>query len=191
MRDELPTRRFPTKAAWQRWLANHHVSSTGIWIEIAKRGTGTRSVTYADALEVALCFGWIDGQKAAVDDSVWRQKFTPRRARSRWSKVNREKAEALIAAGLMQPPGLAEVERAKADGRWAAAYDGQAAASVPDDLAAALAANPVAAEFFSQLDSGNRYAVLYRVQDAKKPETRARRIRTYVEMLANRQKIHP
>ena len=160
-------------------------------MEIAKSGSDTESISYADALEIALCFGWIDGQKAAADDGVWLQKFTPRRARSRWSKINRKRAEALIAAGLMAPAGMAEVDRAKRDGRWAAAYDGQAAAGVPEDLATALAASPPAAALFSALDSRNRYAILYRVQDAKKPETRARRIQAFVDMLAEGRKIYP
>ena len=190
MADDLPTRRFPTKAAWRRWLMEQHASSDGIWVEIAKVGSGVRSVNYAEALEVALCFGWIDGQKASGDE-VWRQKFTPRRARSRWSKVNRDRAEALIGAGLMAEAGLAEVNRAKADGRWAAAYDGQASATVPGDLAAALSDDRAAEQFFAELDSRNRYAILYRIQDAKKPETRARRIKTFVAMLAKGEKIYP
>lgn len=160
-------------------------------MEIDKVGSESKSVSYADALEVALCFGWIDGQKARGDDAAWLQKFTPRRPRSRWSKVNRDKAETLIANGLMAAAGQAEVDRARADGRWDAAYDGQARASVPEDLSAALAANPAAAEFFISLDSRNRYAILYRVQDAKKAETRARRIEGFVQMLARGQKIYP
>lgn len=194
--DQLPTQVFASQAAWERWLAANHSSSAGIWMQIAKSGTaksgtGSRSITYSEALEVALCYGWIDGQKAAADESAWLQKFTPRRARSRWSKINRARAEALMAAGRMAPSGMAEVERAKADGRWDAAYDGQATAGVPADLAAALAADPTAAAFFAGLDSRNRYAILYRIQDAKKPETRARRIGTFVEMLAKGGRIYP
>jgi uncharacterized protein YdeI (YjbR/CyaY-like superfamily) len=190
MSDELPTLRFKSKAAWRRWLATNHSSSAGIWMEIAKARTGSTSVDYAEALDVALCYGWIDGKKAAVDDATWLQRFTPRRPRSRWSRINREKAEALMAAGLMEPSGLAEVERAKEDGRWEAAYKGQATAAVPEDLAAALAANPAAAAFFDDLDSRNRYSILYRIQDAKRPETRSRRIETFVDMLARGETIH-
>ncbi len=191
MADELPTLRFASKAAWQRWLAANHSSSPGIWMEITKARAGSNSVNYAEALEVALCYGWIDGQKAAAGNTTWLQRFTPRRPRSRWSRINRDKAEALIAARLMAPSGLAEVERAKEDGRWEAAYDGQARAEVHGDLAAALAANPAAAAFFGALDSRNRYSILYRVQDAKRPETRSRRIEAFVEMLARRETIHP
>jgi uncharacterized protein YdeI (YjbR/CyaY-like superfamily) len=189
--DELPSLRFASKAAWQRWLAANHASSSGIWMEIDKARTGSKSVTYAEALEVALCYGWIDGQKAAACTTTWLQRFTPRRPRSRWSRINRDKAEALIAAGLMAPSGLAEVARAKEDGRWEAAYHGQATAEVPEDLAAALAANPDAAAFFGALDSRNRYAILYRLQDAKRPETRTRRIEAFVDMLGRRETIYP
>ncbi len=191
MADELPTLRFASKGAWRRWLAVNHSSSSGIWMELQKVRAGSKAFNYADAIEVALCYGWIDGQKAAASDTTWLQRFTPRRPRSRWSRINRDKAEALIAAGLMASSGLAEVERAKEDGRWEAAYHGQARASVPEDLAAALAANPAAAAFFGALDSRNRYAILYRVQDAKRPETRTRRIEAFVEMLARRETIYP
>ncbi|ETK34734.1 hypothetical protein MPTA5024_17665 [Microbispora sp. ATCC PTA-5024] len=140
---------------------------------------------------MALCFGWIDGQKAKFDDEHWLQRFTPRRPGSRWSKVNRDKVTALVNEGRMRPSGLLEIQRAKEDGRWDAAYDGSRTATVPEDLARALAENPAAEEFFATLDSRNRYAVLYRVQDAKKPETRARRIEQYVSMLAEQRKIYP
>ncbi|WP_218004354.1 YdeI/OmpD-associated family protein [Microtetraspora niveoalba] len=182
---------FPSAEAFETWLAAHHDSSSGIWLKIAKKETGIESVDYAQALDVALCYGWIDGQKAAFDDAHWLQRFTPRRPRSRWSKVNRDKVAALIEQGRIKPPGLLEVERAKGDGRWDAAYDGSRTASVPEDLARALADNPAAEAFFATLDSRNRYSVLYRVQDAKKPETRARRIEQYVAMLAEHKKIHP
>ncbi|WP_234347375.1 YdeI/OmpD-associated family protein [Streptomyces specialis] len=182
---------FPTVEALEEWLAEHHATSDGIWLKIRKKVPGVASLDYAQALDAALCFGWIDGQKDKLDDVHWLQRFTPRRPRSRWSQVNREKVAALIEQGRMRPPGLAEIERAKADGRWDAAYAGSRSASVPDDLAAALAASPAAAEFFATLDSRNRYAILYRVQDAKKPETRARRIEKFVGMLANGEKIHP
>ncbi|MGP3966624.1 YdeI/OmpD-associated family protein [Streptomyces sp. 6N223] len=182
---------FDSAEDFEAWLEGHHASSPGIWLKLRKKAQGVLALTYAEALDVALCYGWIDGQKAAGDDRFWLQRFTPRRPRSRWSKINRGKAEALIERGRMRPPGMAQVERAKADGRWDAAYDGPKNASVPDDLAEALAANPAAAAFFATLDSRNRYAVLYRVQDAKKPETRARRIEKYVGMLAEEKKIYP
>jgi len=149
------------------------------------------SITYAEALEAALCFGWIDGQSERVDDTWFVQKFTPRGPRSLWSKINCEKATALIAAGKMKPAGRAEVERARNDGRWARAYDSPSRATVPDDLAAALGKNARAAAFFATLDSRNRYAILHRVQTAKKPETRARRIADFVTMMARREKLYP
>ena len=184
----VATQRFADRRAWETWLKTHHASSDGVWLELAKAGAA--GLTYAEALEVALCFGWIDGQKKGLDAHAWLQRFTPRRARSLWSKINRAKAEALIASGRMQPAGLAEVERAKADGRWDEAYDGARSAQVPPDLQAAFAANPRAAAFFATLDGTNRYAVLWRVQTAKRPQTRARRIATLVEMLARGEKIH-
>lgn len=182
---------FPSAAAFEEWLADRHTSSSGIWLKLDKKAAGSQSLTYAEALDVALCFGWIDGQKAKFDDAHWLQRFTPRRPRSKWSKVNRDKATALIDQGRMRPSGLLEIQRAKEDGRWDAAYDGQRTATVPEDLARALAQNPAAQEFFATLDSRNRYAVLYRVQDAKKPETRRRRIEQFVTMLAEQRKIHP
>jgi uncharacterized protein YdeI (YjbR/CyaY-like superfamily) len=187
---DLPILAFPDAEAWRVWLDANHSASEGIWIRIAKRQATTGSVTYAEAVEVAICFGWIDGRKAALDEQAWLQKFTPRRARSRWSKINRGRAEDLIARGLMSPAGMAEVERAKADGRWDAAYDSPLTAAVPDDLAAALAADAGAAEAFARLDGRNRYAILYRIQDARRPETRARRIAAFVEMLADGRTPH-
>ena len=180
---------FASKDAWQSWLAKEHAASDGIWLKIAKKSSAVDSVTYAEALEVALCYGWIDGQKQPFDERHWLQRFTPRRARSRWSKINRDAAENLIAAGKMQSAGMREVERAKADGRWAAAYAPQKTATVPDDLQRALGKNAKARKFFETLDSRNRYAILYRIQDAKRPETRARRIAQFVEMLATGQRI--
>jgi uncharacterized protein YdeI (YjbR/CyaY-like superfamily) len=180
----------PDAAAWARWLHRHHASSDGVWLQIAKKGAPQSTVSYAEALEVALCYGWIDGQKKG-GDPYWLQRFTPRRARSIWSKVNCEKAEALIAQGRMQPAGLKEVERAKADGRWADAYDSPSRASVSPELQAAFDANPKAAAFFATLDSANRYAVLWRVQTARRPETRAKRIEQLVAMLARHEKLHP
>ena len=183
---------FANQADWRAWLAAHHdAGPEGVWLKIAKKGSAVASVDYPQAVEVALCYGWIDGQKKGLDETHWLQRFTPRRSRSIWSKVNRAKAEALVEAGEMQPAGLAEMERAKADGRWAAAYDGQRTSAVPDDLAAALAGNAVAREFFATLDSTNRYAILHRLQTAKKPETRARRLAQFVEMLGERRTLHP
>ena len=189
--DGLPALAFESADAWESWLAEHHDTARGVWIKVARSGSGVPSVTISEAIEVALCHGWIDGRRQSGDETYYLQRFTPRTARSKWSKVNRAKAEELIAAGRMRPGGLREVERAKADGRWEAAYDPPSRIAVPDDLRAALDANPAAAEFFATLDSRNRYAVLHRVQDAKRPETRARRIAKYVAMLAAKQKIHP
>jgi uncharacterized protein YdeI (YjbR/CyaY-like superfamily) len=191
MADELPILPFADAAAFEAWLEAEHARTPGVLLQIAKKDSGIATVTYAEALEVALCFGWIDGQKRAFDERFFLQRFTPRRRDSRWSKVNREKATALIAAGRMRPAGLAQVEAAKANGRWEAAYDGASTATVPDDLQAALDANPAAAGFFATLKGSNRYAVLYRVQDAKRPETRARRIAQFVEMLAEGRTLHP
>jgi uncharacterized protein YdeI (YjbR/CyaY-like superfamily) len=191
MQAELPIVEFATRDEWRAWLAEEHATSSGVWLKIAKGGSGSTSVSYADALEVALCYGWIDGQKRKLDDAHWLQRFTPRKPRSRWSRINRDKASALIERGEMQPAGLREVEAARTDGRWDSAYAGQRTAAVPDDLRRALDAEPAAAEFFSTLDSRNRYAILYRVQDAKKPETRARRIDKFVAMLAAGEKLYP
>jgi uncharacterized protein YdeI (YjbR/CyaY-like superfamily) len=191
IRDELPTLRFETPGDWERWLESWHERSSGVWLALVKKGAGVAGVTYADALDGAICFGWIDGQKAALDERFWLQRFTPRRPRSRWSQINRARADELGDAGRMRPAGSAEVGRAKLDGRWEAAYAGQRTAVVPEDLSAALAANPAASEFFATLDSANRYAILYRIHDAKRPLTRARRIERYVAMLAARERIHP
>jgi uncharacterized protein YdeI (YjbR/CyaY-like superfamily) len=182
--------RFATQRTFEIWLRKHHASSDGEWLQLAKAGADQATVTYAQAVEVALCWGWIDGQKKSFDDQHWLQHFTRRRARSLWSKINRAKAEALIESGRMQPPGQAEIERAKVDGRWNAAYDGARTSTVPDDLQAALDAQPKAKAFFATLDGANRYAVLWRLQTAKKPQTRARRIETLVAMLARGEKIH-
>ncbi|MEA2228072.1 MAG: hypothetical protein QOF04_1702 [Solirubrobacteraceae bacterium] len=190
-KDELPVTRFASRDAWAAWLQESHATARGVWLKIAKKGSGHESVTYAEAVEVALCHGWIDGQKAGFDDEHWLQRFTPRTPRSRWSQINRTKATDLIARGEMAPAGLAEVERAKADGRWDAAYAGQRTMAVPGDLQEALDANDAAREFFSTLTGANRYAVLHRIQDARRPETRARRIATFVEMLAAGRTLHP
>jgi uncharacterized protein YdeI (YjbR/CyaY-like superfamily) len=188
--DELPVHLFSGPKQLEDWLEENHGSAAGVWLKIAKKGASERSVTYAEALELALCFGWIDSQKRGFDATHFLQRFTPRRPRGRWSKINREKAEVLIAAGKMRPAGLAEVEAAKADGRWEAAYEGQRTAEVPPDLQRELDANPAAAEFFAGLDGANRYAILYRLDEAKKPETRGRRLRKFVAMLARGEKIH-
>lgn len=187
---ELPIIPFESEAAWEGWLEQNHASSPGLWLKIAKKGSGYESVDYAGALDVALCFGWIDGQKNKFDDEYWLQKFTPRRPRSKWSKINREKVERLIAEGRMREAGLAEIEAAKADGRWDAAYESQSKITVPDDLQAALDANPEAKAFFDTLNSANRYAILYRVDEAKRPETRQRRIDNFIDMLNKGEKLY-
>ena len=173
----------------EAWFAEHHTDHRGFWLKIGKKGAA-QTVTYAEALDVALCHGWIDGQKRGYDEAYWLQRFTPRGPRSRWSQINRDKVEALITSGRMRPAGQAQVDAAKADGRWAAAYAGQKSATVPDDLAAALAADPQANAFFETLSGANRYAILYRVNDAKKPGTRAARIATFVEMCHNHETLH-
>lgn len=188
--DPLPVLTFESAREWAAWLADKHDTAPGVWLRIAKAGAAP-SVSYSDALDEALCFGWIDGQKGAVDEAYWRQRFTPRTPRSRWSKINRDRAEALIAAGRMHAAGLRQVEAARADGRWAAAYEGQKTATVPADLQQALDADPAAAAFFATLNGQNRYAILYRVQDAKRPATRAARIEKFVDMLARGEKLHP
>jgi uncharacterized protein YdeI (YjbR/CyaY-like superfamily) len=187
---ELPVLSPRSQAAWESWLAAHHPTSTGVWLKIVKKGSGKRGLSYAEAVEVALCFGWIDGQANRFDDDFWVQRFTPRTPRSRWSKINRDKAEKLIGLGRMRSAGLAQVEKARADGRWEAAYDAPGSATVPDDLQQALQKNDKARAFFSTLDGANRYAILYRLQEAKKPDTRARRIEKYVAMLGQGRKIH-
>jgi uncharacterized protein YdeI (YjbR/CyaY-like superfamily) len=181
---------FKSAKAFETWLKKHHATSDGLWLKIAKRGADESSVTYPEAVEVALCWGWVDGQKKGLDDRHWLQRFTPRRARSVWSKINVDKVAALIEAGRMQPPGFAQIEAAKADGRWARAYDGARTSAVPEDLLAALAAEPRAEAFFATINAANRYAVLWRIQTAVKPETRARRVAQLVEMLARGQTIH-
>ena len=182
---------FESADAWDAWLAAHHADAPGVWLKIAKKGSAGQSVSYSDALDVALCHGWIDGQKGRHDDDYWLQRFTPRKPGSKWSKINTERAEALIASARMRPAGLREVERARADGRWEQAYESQSRVTVPEDLARALAANERAGAFFATLDSANRYAILYRIGTAKRPETRAKRIDTFVAMLSEHKKIHP
>ena len=188
---ELPTIPFASRDAWSAWLEEHHATANGLWLKIARKGSGIDTVSFAEALEVALCYGWIDGQRKRFDGDYYLQKFTPRRPRSRWSKINREKATELIEKGMMRPAGLREVERAKADGGWDAAYDSPSTATVPDDLRRELERDPRAMSFFSTLNSANRYAILYQIQEARRPETRARRIEKYVAMLAEGKKLYP
>lgn len=190
MAPDLPIVAFATPADMEAWLEEQGEASDGIWLKMAKKGSGETTVVYDEALEVALCHGWIDGQLRKLDERFYLQRFTPRRARSRWSQRNVQIAERLIAEGRMRPAGLAQVEAAKADGRWDAAYESPSKATVPDDLQAALDASPKAAGFFATLSSANRYAILYRVQDAKRPETRARRIAQYVQMLEEGRTFH-
>lgn len=190
MADDLPIQLFADRAEMESWLEENHASSDGIWLQIAKKAASTPTVTYDEAVELGLCFGWIDSQVRRFDEEHYIQRFTPRRPRGRWSKINRQKAEALIRAGKMRPSGLAEVEAARADGRWEAAYEAQASAKVPPDLQRELDRNKAAAEFFAGLDSANRYAIIYRLDDAKKPETRERRLRKFIAMLERGEKIH-
>jgi len=177
--------------AWLSWLRKNHAVSTGVWLRIAKKSANARSVSYLQAVDTALCFGWIDGQKKADDESHWLQRFTPRSAKSIWSKINREKASRLIALGQMNAAGIREVERAKRDGRWDDEYDSPSSATIPADFQAVLDKTPRAKAFFAALDRGNRYAVLFSIQTAKKSETRAKRIKQFTEMLSQHKKIHP
>jgi uncharacterized protein YdeI (YjbR/CyaY-like superfamily) len=188
--NELPITLFESEQAWEEWLEENHTRSQGLWLKIAKKESGQQSVSYQEALTVALCFGWIDGQKNKFDDAFWLQKFTPRRAKSPWSKINRDKATALIEQGRMRAAGLREVERAQQDGRWDAAYDSQSAIALPDDFQQALESNPEAKAFFETLNSANRYAILYRLQSAKKAETRQRRLESFIDMLNEKKKIY-
>lgn len=185
-----PALLFASRDDWHAWLDGNHAASNGIWLQIAKKGVDTPTVSYADALEVALCYGWIDGQKQSHSAQFWLQRFTPRSAKSVWSKINRDKAAALIEAGHMLPAGLRAVEAAQRDGRWDAAYASASKATVPEDLQAALDANKRARDFFQTLDSRNRYGILYRVQNAKKEETRRQRIAQFVAMLARRETLY-
>jgi uncharacterized protein YdeI (YjbR/CyaY-like superfamily) len=188
---DLPVLLFKTPAAWEAWLAKHGATAPGVWLRLAKKAAALKSVSYAEAVDVALCYGWIDSQKKSGDDCSSLQRFTPRGPRSPWSKINRAKALAFIKEGRMQPAGLAAIERARANGQWEKAYDAQSTAAVPADLAAALASKPKARAFFETLDSRNRYALLYRLQSAKKPETRQKRLSQFVAMLQQGEKIYP
>lgn len=175
---------------WEAWLAANHSSSPGVWLKLAKKGSRTATVSRAEALEAALCYGWIDSQAKPVDDEFWLQRFTPRTRRSKWSQINCRAVEDLIAAGRMHPAGMAEVSAAKQDGRWDNAYASPAAITVPEDFQRRLDALPAAREFFGRLSGSNRYAILYRIHDAKKPETRARRIEKFIAMLLERKTIY-
>lgn len=192
MSEEQPTLTVLDVAGWRAWLSEHYEHSTGIWLRLAKKGTTEpTSLTYEDALDEALCHGWIDGQLRRLDERTYRQRFTPRRARSAWSKRNVTHVERLTGEGRMKPAGVAAVERAKADGRWETAYPGQAAMEVPTDLASALKADPRAQAMFEILSSQNRYAILLRIHNAKRPDTRARRIDQFVAMLQAGDTLHP
>ena len=185
------TIRFPSAAEWERWLEANHGDCDGVWIEMAKKASGVDSVRYPEVLEIALCYGWIDGRREALDERFFLQRFTPRRPRSRWSRINRETAERLTSQGSMRPSGLAAVERAMADGRWEAAYESQARSRIPEDLQRELDSKPAARASFERLSGQNRYAILYRLADAKRAETRERRLAKFVEMLEAGETIYP
>ena len=189
-KDGKPILSFASPQAWGDWLEREHATSDGVWLKFAKKGSGVASVVYPEALEVALCYGWIDSQTASLDERFYLQKFTPRRARSKWSRVNRGKVEELTRQGRMRPAGLAQVEAAKRDGRWEAAYASPANLEVPEDLQKALDASPNAAEFWAGLNKSNRFAIVYQLHDAKKPETRARRLEKFVGMLERGEKLY-
>jgi uncharacterized protein YdeI (YjbR/CyaY-like superfamily) len=189
--DISPIRLFKSKEDWDSWLDKNHRKSSGLWLRLAKKDSGLKSITYKDALEVALCHGWIDGQKRPENEQTWLQKFTPRSTKSIWSKINRESAERLIDTGAMKAAGLEAIESAKKDGRWKSAYDSPSKSTVPDDLQFALDVNPRAKAFFETLDRANRYAILWRVQTVKKAETRTRKICQFIAMLERKEKIHP
>jgi uncharacterized protein YdeI (YjbR/CyaY-like superfamily) len=188
--DDLPIH-FPSPAAWEQWLQSNHALSSGVWIKMAKKDAPVESVRYPEVLEIALCYGWIDGRREALDERYFLQRFTPRRPRSVWSRINRETAERLIAEGRMRPAGLAEVERARADGRWEAAYQGQRGSAVPEDLQRELDGRPQAKAFFATLSAQNRYAIIFRLTQAKRPQTRARRLAQFIAMLEAGETIHP
>jgi uncharacterized protein YdeI (YjbR/CyaY-like superfamily) len=189
--EDYDLKKFPTQRSFELWLSRNHAKVPGVRIQIAKKTSGIKSIDYAQALEVALCYGWIDGQSKSIDKDWFSQRFTPRRARSLWSKRNRQTVARLIEEARMQPAGQAEIERAKADGRWDAAYDSPANAQIPTDLEAAFRQSPGTKEFFESLDSRNRYAILHRLMIAKKPETRAKRLAQFVEMLREKRTLYP
>jgi uncharacterized protein YdeI (YjbR/CyaY-like superfamily) len=187
---DLPILPFASAADWRAWLEEHHATSPGLWIRIYKKAAGVPSVDYAGALDEALCYGWIDSTKRSYDDASFLQRFSPRKARSAWSKVNRDHVARLEAEARIAPAGLAAIEEARRNGQWEAAYDGSRTMEVPPDFQAGLDANPAARTFFEALDRANRYAFLYRIQTAKKPETRERRIGQFLEMLGRGEKLH-
>jgi uncharacterized protein YdeI (YjbR/CyaY-like superfamily) len=189
--DGLATIHFASAAEWEAWLEENHATAEGVWIKMAKKASGIESVTGDEAIDVGLCFGWIDGLRRGLDDHYFLQRFTPRRPRSKWSQINREKVERLTAEGRMRPAGIVEVDRAKADGRWEAAAESPKQLTVPDDLQRELDARPEAKAFFAGLKSRNRYAILYGLHDAKRPETRARRLAKFVAMLEAGEKPFP
>ena len=189
-KDGKPVLAFASSEDWEAWLEREHAASDGVWIKFAKKGSGVASVAYPEAVEVALCYGWIDSQMQSLDERFYVQKFTPRRARSKWSRINRDKIEELTKAGRMKPAGLAEVGLAKADGRWEAAYASPSTVEVPPDLQQALDASPQAAEFWAGLNKANRYAIVYQLEDAKKPETRERRLAKFMAMLERGEKLY-
>jgi uncharacterized protein YdeI (YjbR/CyaY-like superfamily) len=189
--DDLPALQFASPQAWEDWLDEHHTQPQGVWLKNAKKGSGISSMSHAEALDIALCYGWIDGQRKPFDDRYYLQKFTPRRPKSVWSQVNTQKVERLIEAGRMKSAGLREVEAARQDGRWAAAYRSQSNMTVPDDLLAELDKRPEASAFFETLNKANRYAICYRIEMARKPETRRARIDKYIAMLVAGEKLYP
>lgn len=189
MADELEQLNFETQADWEAWLEVHHTQPDGIWMQLAKKGSDKQTLTRDEALETALCFGWIDSQGKTLDNDYWLQKFTPRRKRSKWSQRNVEIIEALIAAEKMRPAGMAQVEAAQADGRWDAAYAGSRTITVPEDFAALLATDPIAQAHFEQLGSASRFSILFQLHDAKKPETRQRRMQKFFEMCQRQEKL--
>jgi uncharacterized protein YdeI (YjbR/CyaY-like superfamily) len=187
---DLPVLPFESKKKWADWLSKQHDKSAGVWLKLGKRASGIASITYEEALDMALCYGWIDGQKKGFDEQYWLQKFTPRGPKSIWSKINTEKVARLIASGAMQPAGLKAIEAAKKDGRWERAYESQKNISVPDDFQDALNKNKKAKVFFETLNGVNRYAILFRIHNAKSAETRAKRIQQFVEMLERSEKVY-
>ena len=189
-KDGKPILQLASQEEWEAWLDAEHGTSDGVWLKFAKKGSGVETVVYAEALEVALCYGWIDSQVARLDERFYLQKFTPRRARSKWSRINRDKIEELTRQGRLKPAGLEQVELAKADGRWDAAYASPANVAIPDDLQAALDASPQAAEFWERLNKSNRFAIVFQLEDAKKPETRTRRLEKFVGMLERGEKLY-
>jgi uncharacterized protein YdeI (YjbR/CyaY-like superfamily) len=191
MARDLKIASFKSAKEWEKWLAKNHAASRGLWLKIFKKDSKTLSINYSDALDEALCYGWIDGQKAAFDDKAWLQKFGPRQLKSAWSKINVGHAERLTKAGRMKPAGLEKIESAKKDGRWSKAYDPQSSAQLPEDFLKEVSKNTKAKVFLKTLNRSNVYAISYRLQTAKKPETRKKRISQFVEMLSKGEKLHP